>query len=69
LDAMCHADGRYTWSTDDAFVNVYPIKTISDASYLMNRRLEKLDLKELTDIQQGLLAIVNQLPPPKEQLQ
>jgi len=68
LDAMCHADGRYTWSTDDAFVNVYPIKTISDASYLMNRRLEKLDLKELTDIQQGLLAIVNQLPTPKEQV-
>ena len=68
LDAMCHADGRYTWSTDDVFVNVYPIKTINDASYLMNRRLEKLELKELTDIQQGLLAIVNQLPPPKEQV-
>src|SRR6516165_1142211 len=68
LDAMCYADGRYTWSTDDTFVNVYPIKTRSDASYLMNRRLEKLDLKELTDIQQGLLAIVNQLPPPREQV-
>ena len=68
LDAMCHADGRYTWSTDGAFVNVYPIKTITDASYLMNRRLTKLDLKDLTDTQQGLLAIVNQLPPPKEQV-
>jgi len=34
----------------------------------MNRRLTKLDLKELTDIQQGLLAIVNQLPPPREQV-
>ena len=68
LDAMCHADGRYTWSTDDAFINVYPIKTQNDASYLMNRRLEKLNLKELTDIQQGLLAIVNQLPPQKEQV-
>jgi hypothetical protein len=68
LDAMCRADGRYTWSADDVFINVYPIKTLNDASYLMNRRLEKLDLKELTDIQQGLLAIVNQLPPPKEQV-
>lgn len=68
LDAMCHADGRYTWSTDDTFVNVYPIKTISDPSYLMNRKLTKLDLKELTDIQQGLLAIVSQLPPPREQV-
>lgn len=68
LDATCHSDARYTWSTDDTFVNVYPIKTISDASYLMNRKLTKLDLKELTDIQQGLLAIVNQLPPPREQV-
>jgi hypothetical protein len=68
IDTMCHADGRYTWSTDDTFINVYPIKTISDASYLMNRRLVKLDLKELIDIQQGLLAIVNQLPPPREQV-
>jgi hypothetical protein len=68
LDAMCHADGRYTWSADDTFINVYPITTVNLNSYLMNRRLAKLDLKELTDIQQGLLAIVNQLPPPKEQV-
>jgi len=68
LDAMCQSDGRYTWSTDDAFINVYPIKTVNLGSYLMNRRLTKLDLKELTDIQQGLLTIVNQLPPPREQV-
>jgi|SRR5882724_7297531 len=68
LEAMCRADSRYTWSTDDTFINVYPIKTVNDASYLLNRRLMRLDLKELTDIQQGLLAIVNQLPPPREQV-
>jgi hypothetical protein len=68
LDAMCRADSRYTWSTDDTFINVYPIKTVNDASYLLNRRLMRLDLKELTDTQQGLLAIVNQLPPPREQV-
>jgi len=68
LDAMCRADSRYTWSTDDTFINVYPIKTVNDASYLLNRRLMRLDLKELSDIQQGLWAIVNQLPPPREQV-
>jgi hypothetical protein len=68
LDAMCRADSRYTWSTDDRFINVYPTKTVNDASYLLNRKLMRLDLKEVTDIQQGLLAIVNQLPPPKEQV-
>jgi hypothetical protein len=66
LDAMCRADSRYTWSKDDTFINVYPIKPVNDASYLLNRRLMRLDLKELTDIQQGLFAIVNQLPPPRE---
>jgi hypothetical protein len=68
LDAMCRADRRYTWSKDDMFINVYPSKTANDASYLLNRKLLRLDLKELTDIQQGLLAIVNQLPPPREQV-
>jgi len=68
LDAMCRADSRYTWSADETFVNVYPIKTVNDLSYLLNRRLMRLDLKGLTDIQQGLLAIVNQLSPPREQV-
>jgi hypothetical protein len=68
LDAMCRADSRYTWSIDDMFINVFPSKTANDASYLLNRRLLRLDLKEITDIQQGLLAIVNQLPPPREQV-
>jgi hypothetical protein len=68
LDAMCHADGRYTWSADDTFINVYPATTLNDPSYFLNRRLKRLDLNGLTDVQQGLLAIVNQLPPPKEQV-
>src|SRR5215469_9032743 len=63
LNAMCRADARYTWSTDDTFVNVYPIETANDTSYLLNRKLKRLELKGLTDVQQGLLAIANQLPP------
>jgi len=68
LDAMCRIDGRYIWSRDDTFVNVYPIETVNDSSYLLNQKLKKLDLNGLTDIQQGLLAIVNQLPQPQEQV-
>src|SRR5579862_7204480 len=29
LDAMCRADSRYMWSTDDMFINVYSIKTVN----------------------------------------
>jgi hypothetical protein len=68
LDALCKADPRYTWSLDGSTVNVYPRETAQDPSYLLNRRLEKLDIKNITDIDEGLLAIAHQLPPPQEQL-
>jgi hypothetical protein len=68
LDALCQADERFTWSMDGATVNVFPRVTTSDRSYLLNRRLETFDLENATDIQDGLLAIVHQLPPPIEQV-
>ena len=68
LDALCQSDPRFTWSIDGATVNVFPRAIISDRSYLLNRDLERFDLKDATDVQQGLLAIVRQLPPPNEQI-
>jgi hypothetical protein len=68
LDALCKADGRYIWSVDGPTINVYPRRTTDDTSYLLNRHLDKLEIKNITDIQQGLLAIAQQLPPPKEQI-
>ena len=68
LDALCQADQRYTWSVDGTTVDVYPRAVTSDKSYLLNRELPKLELKNATDVQDGLLAISRQLPPPKEQI-
>lgn len=68
LDALCHADPRFTWSVDGATVNVFPRAAIDDSSYLLNRKLERFELKNATDVQNGLLAIVHQLPPPVEQV-
>jgi len=68
LDALCAADSRYAWSVDGSAINVYPRATIGDVSYLLNRRLVKLNLNRIADIDQGLLAIAHQLPPPEEQL-
>jgi hypothetical protein len=68
LDALCKADQRYSWAVDGSTINVYPRRTIGDPSYLLNRHLDKLEIKNIIDIQQGLLAIAQQIPPPKEQI-
>lgn len=68
FDALCQADPRYTWSIDDGFVNFYPRAIINESGYLLNRRLPKFELKNATDVQNGLLAIHRQLPPPIEQI-
>ena len=68
LNALCFADPRYTWSVEDATVNVYPRASVDDMNYLPNRRLNKFELKGITNIDQGLLAIYHQLPPPEEQI-
>lgn len=68
LDTLCNADGRYTWSTDGSFVNVYPVATIMDIAYLLNRELDMFHVDRVTHTDQVLLAIIRQLPPPKEQI-
>lgn len=68
LDGLCAADPRYTWSSDGRAINVYPRVTLGNSTYLMNRELKIFRLQNLTKIDQGLLAIVRQLPPPVEQV-
>src|SRR5208282_2275772 len=68
LDALCEADPRFAWSMDGATVNVFPRSVIGDDHYLLNRGMGSLELNNAVDIQDGLLAIVHQLPPPVEQV-
>ncbi len=68
LDALCQTDSRFTWSMDGATVNVFPRGAVNDHSYLLNRTLETFELENATDVENGLLAIVHQLPPPIEQV-
>ncbi|MGC1687503.1 MAG: hypothetical protein WA734_17890 [Candidatus Acidiferrales bacterium] len=68
LDALCEADPRYTWSTDEGTVNVFPRAIINDDQYLLNRKLDKFELKNATKVDDGLFAIARQLPPPFEQV-
>jgi hypothetical protein len=68
LEALCQADGRYVWSADGSTINLFPKAVADDPAYLINRKLVRFVLKDATDIQDGLLAIVHQLPPPEEQI-
>jgi hypothetical protein len=68
LDALCQADSRFTWSVDGATINVFPRAVVNDPTYLLNRKLAKFELRNASDAQDGLLAIVHQLPPPIEQV-
>lgn len=68
LDALCEADSRYIWSPDGDTINVFPKDTAKSPTYLLNRRLDKFELREATDVDDGLLAIARQLPPPPEQI-
>jgi hypothetical protein len=68
LDALCQADSRYNWSIDRTTVNLFPEVVTTNPAYLLDRRFTKFELKNATDPQDGLLAIVRQLPPPKEQI-
>jgi hypothetical protein len=68
LDTLCQADARYTWSFHAGTVDVFPRAVVGDDSYLLNRKLSRFELKNATNVQNGLLAIVRQLPPPLEQI-
>lgn len=68
LDALCQADPRFTWSIDGTTVNVFPRGTTGDATYLLNRRIKNFVLRDATNVDDGLLAISRELPPPTEQI-
>jgi hypothetical protein len=68
LDALCRSDARYMWSSEQATINVYPRATVSDESKLLNRSLQRIEIKNIPDPEQARTPLNRQLPPPKEQL-
>jgi hypothetical protein len=68
VDHLCKYDDRYTWSIDGTTINIYPKETTGDASYLLNRQLDRITVTEIPDPAEGLTFLDRQLPPPREQL-
>jgi hypothetical protein len=62
VDTLCQFDSRYTWSTDGLSINVFPRETIGNSSYLLNRDLEEITLKNLTAPYEALTPLAKLLP-------
>jgi hypothetical protein len=68
LDALCERDPRYTWTADGTAVNVFPRAVEHDGSYLMNRNIPQLELRDQKNAGEAAFAVVAELPPPFEQI-
>jgi hypothetical protein len=68
LDQLCGHDGRYMWERDGATINIYPKSIKGESSYLLNRHLEKISVREIPNPEAALAFLDRQLPPPREQL-
>jgi hypothetical protein len=48
LNALCEGDRRYVWSTDGASINLYPRAHADDRTYLLNRRIQRIELNNIS---------------------
>jgi hypothetical protein len=62
IDTLCKSDRRYTWSTDGSSVNIYPRATVGDPSYLPNRELDSIVLKNIKGPTDALTPLMKLLP-------
>jgi hypothetical protein len=62
LETLCKSDDRYTWSTDGSSVNVYPRQIVGNSSYLLNRELDSIALKNINGPSDALTPLVKLLP-------
>lgn len=62
LDTLCKSDDRYTWSTDGSSVNVYPRQIIGNSSYLLNRKVGSIALKNIDGPSDALTPLMKLLP-------
>jgi hypothetical protein len=62
LDMLCKSDRRYVWSVDGSSVNVHPRETIGNSSYLPNRELESISLKNINGPADALTPLMKLVP-------
>jgi hypothetical protein len=62
IDTLCKSDRRFTWSVDGPSVNVYPRETVGNSSYLLNRELDSIALKNIKGPSDALTTLMKLLP-------
>ena len=62
IDTLCKSDRRYMWSVDGSTVNVYPRETVGKSSYLPNRELDSIVLKNINGPTDALTSLMKLLP-------
>lgn len=62
IDTLCKSDRRYTWSVDGPSVNVYPRETVGNSSYLLNRELDSIALKNINGPSDALTPLKKLVP-------
>lgn len=62
LDALCAADRRYTWSKGGLSINVYPIATRDNQSYLLNQEVNRIRIQDIPDPDQALTPLSKLFP-------
>jgi hypothetical protein len=62
IDTLCKSDRRYTWSVDGSSLNVYPRETVGNPSYLLNRELDSIALKNINGPSDALTPLMKLVP-------
>lgn len=68
LDKLCSLDQAFTWTRIGNTANIVPRAMLDDPRYLLNRRLEILSFKDVSNAQDAVLEMLGQLPGPREQV-
>jgi hypothetical protein len=61
IDTLCKSDRRFTWSVDGSSVNVYARETVGNSSYLLNRELDSIALKNIKGPSDALTTLMKLL--------
>jgi hypothetical protein len=65
LNALCDADRRYVWSTDGVSINVYARARADDKTYLLNRRIQRIELNNIASPYRVFKPLAKLFPPPE----
>lgn len=68
LDRLCTIDPTFTWIKIGNTANILPRAKVEDPRYVLNRKIDHLNLSNVSNAWDAVLATVNHLPGTREQI-